>query len=170
MVVTPILYHAGISLSLILLILYIQLLLNSWDESILKPTTTNCLTWAYTYRSAPPPIYYLQHDHCCCLSSFSNPTWNPWRSWILMQCLKYTQRVMLQSRMSQWTSLFFPYSILSFLLLSEGNLVLLSSNPVPFYFSPCPLSYVSIFISFHYSTLLFHSPYKGCVSPIPFHF
>ena len=77
---------------------------------------------------------------------------------------------MLQSRMSQWTSLFFPYSILSFLLQSEGNLVLLSSNPVPFYFSPCPLSYVYISISFHYSTLLFHSPYKEYVSPILFHF
>ena len=28
---------------------------------MLAPTTTNCLTWASTYRLAPPPSYYLHH-------------------------------------------------------------------------------------------------------------
>ena len=54
------LYHAGISL--ILTLLSCSTSIKPWDESMLAPTTTNCLTWASAYRSAPPPPYYL-HQH-----------------------------------------------------------------------------------------------------------
>ena len=51
-------YHTGISL--ILTLLSCSTSIEPWDESTLAPTTTNCSTWAPTYRSAPPPSYYLQ--------------------------------------------------------------------------------------------------------------
>ena len=40
-------YHAGISL--ILILLSCSTSIESWDESTLTPTTTNCLTWAPAY-------------------------------------------------------------------------------------------------------------------------
>ena len=58
------LYHTGISL--ILTLLSCSTSIEPWDESTLAPTTTNCLTWAPTYRSAPPPSYYL-HRHLASL-------------------------------------------------------------------------------------------------------
>ena len=51
-------YHAGISL--ILTLLSCSTSIEPWDKSMLAPTTTNCSTWASTYRLAPPPSYYLQ--------------------------------------------------------------------------------------------------------------
>ena len=52
------LYHARISL--ILTLLSCSTSIEPWDESTLAPSTTNCLTWAPAYRSAPSPPYYLQ--------------------------------------------------------------------------------------------------------------
>ena len=43
-------YHAGISL--ILTLLSCSTSIEPWDESTLAPITTNCLTWAPTYRLA----------------------------------------------------------------------------------------------------------------------
>ena len=56
-------YHTGISLILTLLILSTSI--GPWDKSILTSPTTNCLTWTFTYRLAPPPFYHLQclHPH-----------------------------------------------------------------------------------------------------------
>ena len=54
------LYHAGISLLLALLIY--STVIGPRDESILASTTINCSTWAFAYRSAPPPFHYLQRD------------------------------------------------------------------------------------------------------------
>ena len=51
-------YHAGISL--ILTLLSCSTSIEPWDKSMLTPTTTNCSTWASTYRFAPPSSYYLQ--------------------------------------------------------------------------------------------------------------
>ena len=51
-------YHAGISL--ILTLLSCSTSIEPWDESMLTPTTTNCLTWASAYRLAPLPSYFLQ--------------------------------------------------------------------------------------------------------------
>ena len=58
-------YHAGISL--ILTLLSCSTSIEPWDKSMLTPTTTNCSTWASTYRSAPPPSYYQQ-----CLPRWEN--------------------------------------------------------------------------------------------------
>ena len=54
------LYHTGISL--ILTLLSYSTSIEPWDESMLTLTTTNCSTWASTYRLASPPSYYL-HRH-----------------------------------------------------------------------------------------------------------
>ena len=54
------LYHTGISLLLTLLIY--STAIGPWNESVLTPTTTYCLTWAFTYRSAPLPFHYLQYS------------------------------------------------------------------------------------------------------------
>ena len=62
------LYHAGISLLLTLLIY--STAIGPWDESMLTPTATNCSTWAFTYRLAPPPSHYLQWTS---ISSSLNP-------------------------------------------------------------------------------------------------
>ena len=51
-------YHTGISLILTLLICSTSI--GPWDESILTSPITNCSTWAFAYRSAPPPFHYLQ--------------------------------------------------------------------------------------------------------------
>ena len=53
-------YHAGISL--ILTLLTCSTSIGPWDESMLALITTNCSTWAFLHRLAPPPYYYLQ---CC---------------------------------------------------------------------------------------------------------
>ena len=57
------LYHAGISL--ILTLLSCSTSIEPWDKSTLTPTTTNCLTWAPAYRSAPPPPYFQQCGFQC---------------------------------------------------------------------------------------------------------
>ena len=60
-------HHTGISL--ILTLLSCSTSIEPWDESTLTATTTNCSTWASTYRSAPPPSYYLHQLLSQCVST-----------------------------------------------------------------------------------------------------